>query len=277
MADLTPKTITSRANPLIVEAAKLQEKKHRTRTGRFFFEGYKLFSEARAAGVAIEAVFATEAAYDRYRDLFADPDFDVYLVPESVYEKISAENAPQGVFCLSKHLDNLNFSHTIYIKGSHLGDIIDAAPYERILVCDGMRDPGNLGTVIRTANALGFDRLVLSADCADVYNPKTVRAAMGALFRIRADITQDIPAYIASLRQAGYDVRAAALTDDALPLHRLSVTTRTVFVIGNEGHGLSQDVIAACSGSVLIPMAEGAESLNAAIAASLLMWERSKL
>ena len=272
MAKTEPIIITSRTNPMIVSAAKLSEKKHRQKTGLFFFEGYKLFSEARMKGVSIQSVFVTERAYRTYAHLFEEPDFSVFLVSDAVYEKISAENAPQGIFCLAKHLDNLNFYNTIYKKGSHLSTII----YERILICDGLRDPGNLGTVIRTANALGFDRLVLSADCADVYNPKTVRAAMGALFDIQADITQDIPAYITSLRQCGYQVQAAALSDDAQPLHTISVKDNTVFVIGNEGHGLSQETIRACCGTVIIPMTDGAESLNASVAAAILMWECQK-
>ena len=269
MANTEPIVITSRANPMIVSATKLSDKKYRQKTGLFFFEGYKLFSEARMKGVSLQSMFVTERAYQTYAHLFEKPDFSVFLVSDAVYEKISAENAPQGIFCLAKHLDNLNFYNTIYKKGSHLSTII----YERILVCDGLRDPGNLGTVIRTANALGFDRLVLSADCADVYNPKTVRAAMGALFDIKADITPDIPAYITSLRQHGYDVRAAALNDDAQSLHMVSVKENTVFVIGNEGHGLSDETIRACDGTVIIPMAEGAESLNASVAAAILMWE----
>ena len=277
MADFTPKTITSRSNPRIVEAAKLQEKKHRTRSGRFFFEGHKLFSEARAAHIPIECVIAEEHAFDKYPDLFADPTFEILTVPQSVYEKITAEQAPQGIFCIAQFLDNLKFYHTNETTGSHLGSIIPSKGPEKILICDGLRDPGNLGTVIRTANALGFDRLILSADCADVYNPKTVRAAMGALFRLDMTVTDDIPAAIGVMREAGYDVRAAALTEEATPLGEYRVTDRTVFVIGNEGHGLSEETVAACSGSVIIPMAEGAESLNAAIAASLLMWERTRI
>lgn len=266
--------ITSRTNPQILAAAKLSDKKYRRETGSFFFEGWKLFSEARAAGVSIMQVFVTEAAYQKYTDLFADPDFDIFLVTDAVYAKISAENSPQGIFCLAKTLDNLNFYHIIDIVGSQLPTIIKGE--EKMLICDGLQDPGNLGTILRTANALGFDRLVLSGDCADVYNPKVVRAAMGALFRICVDITDDIPAYIALLQKNGYHVHAAALTDEAVPLDRLQVSKKTVFVIGNEGHGLSIQTISACDSAVVIPMAEGAESLNAAIAAALLMWERAK-
>lgn len=277
MADFTPKIITSRSNPRIVDAAKLHEKKFRTRAERFFFEGHKLFSEARSAHVPIECVIVEEQAYEKYPDLFADPTFEILIVPASVYEKITAEQAPQGIFCIAEYLDNLKFSHTNAMMGSHLEAIITEGAKDKLLICDGLRDPGNLGTVIRTANALGFDRLILSCDCADVYNPKTVRAAMGALFRLNMEITDDIPQAIAELRGIGYDVRAAALNAQAQPLNEYPVTENTVFVIGNEGHGLSDETVAACCGSVIIPMAEGAESLNAAIAASLLMWERTRI
>ncbi len=277
MTDFTPQNITSRANPRIVSAAKLQEKKHRTAEKRFFFEGHKLFSEARAARIPIRCVIAEEQAFAKYRALFEDPDFEILIVPQSVYEKITAEHAPQGIFCIADFLENLKFSHTLSTPPSQFGSIMKAERYEKLLICDGLRDPGNLGTVIRTANALGFDRLILSDDCADVYNPKTVRAAMGALFRLQMDCVHDIPASIAAMREAGYDIRAAALRDDAQPLGTYRVTDRTVFVIGNEGHGLSEETVNACSGSVIIPMAEGAESLNAAIAASLLMWERIRI
>ena len=277
MPDFTPKSITSRANPRIVEAAKLQEKKHRTKTGRFFFEGHKLFSEARAASVPIECVIAEEQAFAKYAALFDDPTFEILVVPSSVYEKITAEQAPQGIFCIAKSLQNLKFSHTNAMNGSQFGDIINTEKPEKLLICDSLRDPGNLGTVIRTANALGFDRLILSADCADLYNPKTVRAAMGAIFRLQMEITDSIPDTVAQLRAQNYDVRAAALTETAQPLGDYTVTPRTVFVIGNEGHGLSEETVAACCGSVIIPMAEGAESLNAAIAASILMWERTRI
>ena len=277
MADFTPKTITSRSNPRITEAAKLQEKKHRSRAERFFFEGHKLFSEARAAHVPIECVIVEEQAFAKYADLFDAPDFEILVVPASVYEKITAEQAPQGIFCIAKFLENLKFSHTNAMSGSQIGTIIQAETPQKLLICDGLRDPGNLGTVIRTANALGFDRLILSADCADVYNPKTVRAAMGALFRLEMNIADDIPAAIGELRAHGYDVRAAALSESAMPLNTYRVTEHTVFVIGNEGHGLSEETVSACDGAVIIPMAEGAESLNAAIAASILMWERTRI
>ena len=282
MPNTTFTPITSRANPLIVESAKLAaDRKYRESAHLFCFEGKKLLSEALDAGVPLERVFAADTAVLRYRALLDRLSCPVYQVSDAVYEKLSAEKSPEGLFSVAKYLDNLIFPHTIYMKRSHFPTIIDSTDvengWERILVCDGLQDPGNLGTVLRTANALGFDRVVLSKNSADIYHPKTLRGAMGALFRIPVDLAEDICAYIGSLKEAGYAVYAAALSDGAQPLPSLSVSERTVFVIGNEGHGLSSAVISACSGSVIIPMAEGAESLNAAVAAALLMWERAKV
>ena len=184
------------------------------------------------------------------------------LVTDEVYAKLSFENAPQGVFTVAK-------------KRAEAEKSYGARAFALFL--DTLGDPGNLGTVIRSAEAFGADTVFVGEGSADVYNPKTVRAAMGALFRLPMVITEDIPTAIADLRTYGYDVRAAALTDTAQPLGAYTVTPKTVFVIGNEGHGLSEQTIAACCGSVIIPMAEGAESFNAAIAASILMWERTRI
>ena len=125
MPDFTPKIITSRSNPRIVDAAKLQEKKHRNKTERFFFEGHKLFSEARMTHAPIECVIAEEHAYEKSADLFVDPDFEILVVPSSVYEKITAEQAPQGIYCIAKSLHNLYFSHTNAMNGSQFRDIIN--------------------------------------------------------------------------------------------------------------------------------------------------------
>ena len=114
-----------------------------------------------------------------------------------------------------------------------------------------IRDPGNLGTVIRDANALGIDELILSSDCADLYNPRTVRAAMGALFRQHITLCEDPVGSIGALRGLGYRVHAAALHRDAVPLSSLGVDRRVCFLVGNEGRGLSEELIGAASDCVM--------------------------
>ena len=146
---------------------------------------------------------------------------------------------------------------------------------ERILIAESLRDPGNLGTVIRSCFALGIDTLVLTEDCADIYNGKTLRAAMGAIFKMRTVSVpcQQLPELIAELRKQGRGVYAAALSDTAKSIEETVFCAGDCFVIGNEGHGLSQTVTHSCTASVIIPMREGAESLNAAAAAAICIWE----
>ncbi len=261
-----PIFLTSRANPTVVATAKLQDKKHRVLSQSFFAEGEKLLWEAIASGAPISYVMVTEDAYARLsaRDAFSALDCPVYVVNVSIFEKISTEKSPEGVLCVIKDIDFLHKRYIIYGRDSFCDSKI---------VLSGVRDPGNLGTMLRTADAFGIGEVILSADCADLYHPKTVRAAMGALFRIKVSVCADVCGTLALLSQNGYRTYAATLRADSIPLPALSVNERTCFVIGNEGHGLDADVIAACDASVIIPMQEGAESLNAATAASVLMWE----
>ena len=138
---------------------------------------------------------------------------------------------------------------------------------------DSIRDPGNLGTIIRASLAFGIGEVILSGDCADIYNAKTVRASMGTVFRQKITVCTDLCASIAVLRASGFEVLAAMLDDSAARLNEIRITDKTVFIVGNEGHGISGEVAEAASGRVYIPMEEGAESLNAAMAATVFMWQ----
>lgn len=144
------------------------------------------------------------------------------------------------------------------------------------MLVEDIRDPGNLGTIMRTAAALGVDRLILIGDCADIYSSKTIRGSMGAAFRLNTLRCRDGAALVGALRAAGRRVFAAALRDDAVRLDDANLTSDDCVVIGNEGHGLSDAVIAASDGCVIIPMSAGSESLNAATAATIFMWETRK-
>ena len=153
------------------------------------------------------------------------------------------------------------------------------------MLLESVRDPLNVGAIIRSAAALGVEHLILSDDCADIYHPRTLRAAMGPLFSMPITRVKDLPGSITALRAEGRRVYAAALDDTALSLGSPEWTAEQgrnkdgaapCAVIGNEGHGLSEAVIAACDRSVYIPMEAGTESLNAGVAAALLMWELCK-
>lgn len=256
--------ITSRTNSFIVFLGSLRDRKNREREGLFTFEGKKLFGEAVRRNVPIRVLLFTEenkALADKL-----DDDVRKILVSGSVYEKISCEKSPSGVFCLSKGIDKFHKFATIYsnkLNGSKI-------------ILDSLRDPGNLGTVIRTASALGIGEIILSDDCADIYSEKTVRASMGALFSQNITVCSDIRGAIDTLKSDGYKVYAAALSQNSKLITDIECSENTVFVVGNEGHGVSPDLISRCDESVIIPMPGGTESLNASIAAAIIMWECAK-
>jgi TrmH family RNA methyltransferase len=189
----------------------------------------------------------------------------VCLVADSIFDSLSEESAPEGVIGVAHMQQGI---HRVW------QDVPDRT--ERVMLLESVRDPSNLGAILRSAAAFGVDRLVLSADCADIYNAKTVRASMGTLFSQRIDRATDLAAAIEALRASGRRVFAAALDESAERLGDFPIQKGDCAVIGNEGHGLSQRVIAACGRTVYIPMTERAESLNAAVAASVLMWTFSR-
>ncbi|MBQ8356457.1 MAG: RNA methyltransferase [Clostridia bacterium] len=264
--------ITSRQNVLIKQTALLTERKFREREGLFRFDGKKLFLEALDAALPLYAVLFRESATQTLltaageRELPAD--CRSVILPDVLFDRISEEKSPEGVICLSKRLDKF---HKIVTIDKWHAFFKDAVRGQTLLV-ESVRDPGNLGTIIRSAAAFGVARVILSADCADLYHPRTIRAAMGTLFHTHVWVTEDFCDVIAALGREG-KVYAAALDESAARLGSLSFGERDAVVIGNEGHGLSRAVLDACTHKVYIPMAPGVESLNAGVAASILLWE----
>ncbi|MBQ7383191.1 MAG: RNA methyltransferase [Clostridia bacterium] len=265
--------ITSRQNPSVKRVCSLSEKKRRDEYGLFRLDGVKLFREALDCGLEIESVYIRESSADslcqRLSESFGGLSEDkIICVSDAVFDKLNEEKSPEGIITVAKHIDK--FRKNIKIDNVNL-----PKQDESVLLLESVRDPGNLGTVIRSAAALGIDRVVISSDCADIYNPKTIRAAMGGLFRLKIDSVEAerFCEYISMLKASGRRVFAAALDECAAVLGELELGAGDCFVIGNEGHGLSERTVAACDRSVIIPMTEGCESLNAASAAVILIWE----
>lgn len=249
--------ITSKNNASVMAAAKLADKKYREREGKFAFEGIKLFEEAYRAGVRFSRVFVTEAAYEKYADaLSVLEDGILTVVSDAVYEKLSFENAPQGVFSVAHYFSPKKEKASSFV-----------------LLLDGVADPGNFGAVLRSAEAFGVDTVYTGKNGADLYNPKTVRACMGSVFRVDVRRSESIEEGIRALQADGFRVFATALDKRSQDIRKVDVSGKIAFVIGNEGHGVSAEVLEACDGTVIIPMHEGPESLNAAVAASVVMWE----
>ncbi len=264
--------ISSRQNRDIVEAGKLSDKKGREKSGLFRIDGLKLAREAVECKADIERVFVRQSSLERLdADILCDmPDCRLTVVSDGVFDKLSEEKSPEGIICILKHLDNLRKIVKINKDDPAFSD------GGRVFLAESVRDPGNLGTLIRSANALGCDRMIISADCADPYNPKALRASMGAIFRLGIAVVDNMPQAVGALRENGRRVFAAALDADAEKLGRLELRSGDCFVVGNEGHGLSEETVKACTKSVFIPMKEGAESLNAAAAAAVILWEQAR-
>ena len=268
--------VRSRQNRSVVELCKLTDRKAREASQSFRFDGVKLLCEALKNQVEIQTVFLKESAAERIRADLHERKLShsfarvgrVVMLADDLFDRISEEKSPEGVICCAKYIDKLQKNITIYNSADFL-----QTKNERIVLLESVRDPSNIGAVIRSAAAIGVDRLIVSADCADLYHPKAVRASMGTLFNQRIDRVSDLVSAIEGLRASGRRVFAAALDDRAKRLGSFKPYAGDCVVIGNEGHGLTRETIEACDACVMIPMTDRAESFNAAVAASVLMWE----
>ena len=265
--------ISSRANPTVVLVSSLAEKKYRERHGLFRTDGIKLAEELFKRGISPELVLLRESSLGRLEGLInTDVDCEAVVLADPVFDRLSDEKSPEGVICVVKHLDNFRKIATI----DNNGVISGLQKTERILLLEAMRDPGNFGTVLRSALALGVDRVVVSEDSVDLYNPRVLRASMGAAFDVRIDTVPSLPEAIEGLRRQGRRVFAAALDREAVSLDRLELSEGDCFAIGNEGHGLLKTTVDACDRSIFIPIGERSESLNAAAAAAIILWEQKR-
>lgn len=248
--------ITSRSNPLIVRLRKLNSKRSmRREEGVFCGEGPKLLAEALKWGGELETIVCTADAM-----LPPLPEHvRVAEVPNDLLSAVADTESPQGIV------------FTVKTTPLSLPEKLDG---KRYLILDGVQDPGNLGTVWRTADAFNADGLILCGNCADPWNPKTVRATMGAAFRL--------PVYEATLQEvakrlsaSGIPLYATALRDDTVDVREVSLSSAAV-IIGSEGRGVSDLALELCSQTLKIPMRERCESLNAAVAASVVLWEMAR-
>ena len=270
--------ISSRNNQLVKWAASLTDKKGRNAENCFIAEGEKLSIEALRRGLPVTHIFVDEEKSEKILSLLSDyknderhSDCRVIILSESAFSKISTEKSPQGIISVIKYLDFFRNMDIIYKEDFFI------PRGERALALYSLRDPGNLGAVIRSAVAFGVEHIVLSSDSADIYNPKTVRAAMGSLFKVKVSYIADFSSFIRVAKECGRKVYAAELTDNAISLSDLALTRDDIFIIGNEGHGISLEISAECTGSVYIPISSKTESLNASVAAAVLMWEQNNL
>ncbi|MCR4656269.1 MAG: RNA methyltransferase [Lachnospiraceae bacterium] len=253
--------ITSINNPRVREIKKLLESSRQRRaSGLFVTEGIKLFSEAPVE--SIDSVYVSESFLEREGILPKLKESGYIEVSDPVYRKMSDTETPQGILCLIK-ADYRDFSELV--SGN------DKALCERILLLEGIQDPGNLGTMLRTAEAAGYGLIVTDKNTVDVYNPKVIRASMGAVFRVMTAYEPDIKNAVRTLKEKGVRVYAAHLKGNE-SFDGIEYARMAAVIIGNESGGLTEETSDLADSLIKIPMKGKTESLNAAVAASLIMY-----
>lgn len=264
MSVLLENIITSKDNPVIKLYQKLSSlKKERLQYGLFVLEGQRIVEDAIKENGGITHLILTKQAVERFGEEMFQADLrdaKILVISNELGNKISSTGTTQGVFAICR------------IAVQKMPVFRDNGRY---IVLYGLQDPGNVGMIIRTADALGIDGIILSGSC-DLYSPKVIRSTMGSVFRENIFIENDTDALFAMLENNRIVTSAAVIDTDAEDVTRCSFSGRQAVFIGNEGNGLPHEISMRCSRRVTIPMNGRINSLNAAMAAGILMWELKK-
>lgn len=253
--DKAPARILSKDNRLLKDFRKLaRSADYRREQGRFLCEGRVMLEEALRERIGIDALLYDE---ERPPALAGCENIPLYCCPKALLDGLSQVESPQGLL----------FSCKTDLYQRELPSLAD----KPILLLDRLSDPGNLGTVLRTADAFGYG-VLLGQGSADPTAPKVVRSTMGSLFRVPAALVDAREALLA-LRAAGKRIYAAVLDENARPPEELEAFGEAVVIVGNEARGVSEELVSLSDGGVRLAMSGRSESLNAAVAAALLMWE----
>ena len=250
--------ITSTSNPQVKRLLQLQKKsKARNEENVFMVEGLRMFTEVPKERV--EKVYVSETLYNKKKHELNWGEFPLEILSDSVFKHVSDTQTPQGVLCTVKQ-EQYDVATLLDIENPHF------------MVLDNLQDPGNLGTIVRTAEGAGVDAVFMSKDCVDIYNPKTIRSTMGSIYRVPTIYIEDTVKLLELFKEKGIKSYAAHL-DGKNSYDKEDYRTGTAILIGNEGNGLRDEVSNKADIWVRIPMEGQVESLNAAIAASVLMFE----
>ncbi len=255
--------ITARENAALKQYRKLaRSRKERTRSGMFVLEGFRLVSDALKNGAVLTQLLWTEDGLSRWQEEgipIPAEGVRCALLSDALAAELSQTEHSQGVYAVCQMPPAPTLSALIRPGGSYA-------------VLHQLQDPGNAGMILRTADALGLDGVIYSASC-DIYSPKVARATMGSLFRVPLCCVPEITPVLETCAAAGVETCAAVVSGQAELVGQCAFQKGTAVVIGNEGNGLPDEVSAACDRRVTIPMHGAIESLNAAMAAGIILWE----
>ena len=250
--------ITSASNDKIKEIKKLIKSASRRReTGLYIVEGIRMVREIPAG--AIRTLYVAESMTDKFADICNQTHADVEIVRDSVFQSMSDTNTPQGILA------------EVYQTSRTEEDLFAGNVEPFLLIIERLQDPGNLGTIIRTAEGAGVNGIILSADTVDMYNPKVIRSTMGSVFRMPIVVADDLVAAIDRVKTRGIPVYGAHLNGAAF--YEKDFSGGCAFLIGNEGNGMSDEISAKADDLIRIPMCGQVESLNAAISTAVIAYE----
>ncbi len=252
--------ITSKDNEFVKEIKKLKEKKYRDLTNQYIVEGIKMVAEAIEENASIDTIVVCEdcvndGSIDK-KLLYEIAKFKCIYVTEKVFDTISDVTNPQGILAVinqNSKEENIDYSADF------------------VLVLDGIQDPGNLGTILRTADSANLKQIIVSNDTADCYNPKVVRSTMGGIFRVNVIRTENLKHNLEQLQKHGFEIVVTSL-DTNESVYDISYNKKVV-VIGNEANGVSKEIQEMADKKVKIPMLGKTESLNAGVAAGIMIYE----
>lgn len=251
--------IESKGNSLFKETKKLKERKNRIKSGKYIIEGFRLVQEAFKAGIDIDCLIVTrdgKEKLDLYLGEYLHEKSNVYEMSDVLFKELISTEQPQGIVAVI----NMN-EKPLDLNGSFY------------LLCDKVQDPGNLGTIIRTAHAVGVQGIILTKGTVDIYNEKTIRSTMGSIFYVPIHYDDENFTLVKKLKMEGFKTVVTSLDTDK-NFFEEDIRGKVLLTVGNEGNGVSDEVYELADRKVKIPMPGNAESLNVAIATSVIMYEK---
>ncbi|MBQ7901627.1 MAG: RNA methyltransferase [Clostridia bacterium] len=249
--------IESSSNNVYKSTKKLLAANERRKTGKFIIEGYRIVADAVRHNADIDCIMMSESCT---RQVF-DDKYKVYRLADKLFEEISSTVNSQGIIAVVNSA--LRSEQELLCND-----------YKYIVYLDSVMDPGNMGTILRTCDAMGVDAVVASKGCVDIYNPKVVRSTMASIFNVPVFFDRG-EGILPQLSKNGFNI-VGTFPDGELPVYDCNLCGKTVVVMGNEANGISDDVAALCNTKITVPMLGGAESLNVAVCCGMILYEQLK-
>ena len=262
------KNVTSRDNRIVKLCKQLTQRKYRDKTGMYLIEGPNILRDALSLGVPLEAIIVRSGYFERSRDFALSdmpPDTELATITESLFDEIAETEHSQGIMAIAQRKPQ--DADEFFEKAGRDGNLV---------VLDRLQDPGNIGTIIRTADAAGYKGVVAIKGCTDIFSPKVVRAAAGSVFRVPVLFAETPEQAAGQIKATGRRLIATCF-DTEKYYFDIDMKKGIALIIGNEGNGISRELISLSDEKIKIPMEGSIDSLNAAVAAGILMYESRRI